>query len=537
MKKLLYLAMGFLLVLGLVGCQSQASKQKTSVSDSLTLAWGEDFGDINPHRYNPDQFVIQDMVYEGLVRYGQDGSIEPVLAEKWDISQDGKIYTFHLRDVQYSDGSPVTAENIRRNFDTIFSEENKSEHTWFALTDQIDSYQAIDSKTFQLTLKEAYSATLYDLAMIRPIRFLGDAGFPDGDNTRLDSIKEPIGTGPWVVADKKSNEYVRFKRNDSYWGPKPKLKEVTVRIIPDAQTRLLEFQAGEIDLLYGNGLIDLHSFKKFSQDSDYQTAVSSPMSSRLLLLNANGTIFADKKLRLAMQQLINKQEISESIFQLTEQEADSLFAKTTPHTDVELTPYSFAPDKAEKEMENQGWKLGEDGFRYKDGEKLVLRLPYIATKATDKDLAEYLQASLKQQGIDVQLQAMEEDAYWANAKTGNFDAMFTFSWGAPWDPHAWMTALTVDAAHGHPENIAIQKLPSKQTLDEVIKKTLIEPDNEKVTQGYHQALQILHDEAVYIPLTYQSVLSVYRKGELEGVTFAAEENAFSLSSIQKVRTK
>lgn len=537
MKKFICLVISLMVLLGLVGCQSKVSSNKDSEVDSLTLAWGEDFGDVNPHRYNPDQFVIQDMVYEGLVRYGQDGSIEPVLAESWDISQDGKTYTFHLRDVTYSDGSLVTAENIGRNFDTIFSKMNKSEHTWFALTDQIDSYQALDSKTFQLKLKEAYSATLYDLAMIRPIRFLGDAGFPDGDDTRLESVKAPIGTGPWVVADKKPNEYIRFKRNESYWGQKTKMKEVTVRIIPDAQTRLLEFQAGNIDLLYGNGLIDLHSFKKFSQDSQYQTAVSSPMSSRLLLLNANGTVFEDKKLRLAMQQLIHKKEISESIFQSTEQVADSLFAKTTPHTDVELPPYRFDPEKAEKEMEDQGWEMGEDGFRYKDGKKLILRLPYIATKATDKDLAEYLQASLKQNGVDVQLQAMEEDAYWANAKTGNFDAMFTFSWGAPWDPHAWMTALTVDAAHGHPENIAIQKLPSKQTLDEVIKKTLIEPDERKVTQGYHQALQILHEEAVYIPITYQSVLSVYRKGELEGVTFAAEENAFALNSIQKVNQK
>ncbi len=63
------------------------------MKDKLTMVWGEDFGDVNPHRYNPDQFVIQDMVYEGLVRYGDNGKIEPALAESWDISEDGKNYT------------------------------------------------------------------------------------------------------------------------------------------------------------------------------------------------------------------------------------------------------------------------------------------------------------------------------------------------------------------------------------------------------------------------------------------------------------
>lgn len=534
MRKKLLVFLFLLLPLGLAACQQTSNaSQEVSEKEKLTLAWGEDFGDVNPHRYNPDQFVIQDMVYEGLVRYGDDGKIEPALAESWDISQDGKTYTFKLRKASFSDGSDFNADNVKRNFDTIFSEANKGNHNWFDFTNQLESYRVVDEQTFEIKLKQAYSATLYDLSMIRPIRFLGDAGFPKGDDTTKDNIKEPIGTGQWIVKDKKSNEYITFTRNENYWGEKPKLKEVTVKIIPDPQTRALEFEAGNVDLIYGNGVIGLDTFAKYAKDDQYTTDVSQPMSSRLLLLNAKQEVFQDKAVRQAMNHAVNKKSIAKDIFRDTETPADTIFSKSTPHSDANLTPYQYDIDQAEKMLDQAGWKKGSDGIREKDGKKLSLNVPYIASKATDKDLVEYFQGEWKKIGIDVQLNAMEEDDYWANAKTGNFDMMLTYSWGAPWDPHAWMTALTSPADHGHPENVSLESLPSKEEIDSTIKATLVEPDEEKVDQGYKKVLTLLHDEAIYIPLTYQSVVSVYRKGEIEGMRFAPEENAFPLRYISK----
>ncbi|MGT2785020.1 nickel ABC transporter substrate-binding protein [Streptococcus merionis] len=536
MKKKLLIAVIALCSLVLVACQAKGiSTSQGGSKDTLTLAWGEDFGDVNPHRYNPDQFVIQDMVYEGLVRYGDNGVIEPALAESWEMSEDGKTYTFKLRQAKYSDGSDFTAENVKRNFDTIFSEANKGNHNWFGFTDQLDTYKVVDDHTFEIKLKQPYSATMYDLAMIRPIRFLGDAGFPKGDDTTKDNIQKPIGTGQWIVKDKKSNEYITFERNENYWGEKPKLKEVTIKIIPDAQTRALEFDAGNLDLLYGNGLIGLDTFAQYAKDDKYTTAVSQPMSTRLLLLNAMQPVFKDKNVRIAMNHAMNKKSIANDLFRGTETPADTIFSKSTPHSDAGLTPYEYDLAKAEALLDEAGWKKGADGIREKDGQKLTLNMPYISTKATDKDLGEYFQGEWKKLGIDVQLKAMEEDDYWANAKTGNFDLMLTYSWGAPWDPHAWMSALTAKAAHGHPENISLESLAIKPELDQVIKATLVEPDEEKVDEGYKKALTLLHEEALYIPITYQSVVSVYRTGELEGVRFAPEENALPVRYISKTK--
>ena len=534
MRKKLFLLVVLLLPLFLVACQQNSNSSKqVGEKDKLTMVWGEDFGDVNPHRYNPDQFVIQDMVYEGLVRYGDNGKIEPALAESWDISEDGKTYTFKLRKAKFSDDSDFNAENVKRNFDTVFSEENKKNHTWFDFTNQLESYRVVDEHTFEIKLKQAYSATLYDLSMIRPIRFIADAAFPDGDDTTKDNLKKPIGTGQWVVKDKKPNEYITFTRNEKYWGEKPKLKEVTVKIIPDPQTRALEFESGNVDLLYGNGVIGLDNFAKYAKDDKYTTDVSQPMSSRLMLLNAKQEIFKDKTVRQAMNHAVDKKSIAKDIFRGTETPADTIFSKSTPHSDANITPYEYDIELAEKMLDQAGWKKGSDGIREKDGKKLSLNVPYISSKATDKDLVEYFQGEWKKIGIDVQLKAMEEDDYWENIKTGDFDLMLTFSWGAPWDPHAWMTALTSPADHGHPENVALEALPSKSEMDSIIKATLVEPDEAKVDEGYKKVLTMLHDEAIYIPITYQSVVSVYRKGEIKGMRFAPEENAFPLRYIEK----
>ncbi|MBF0779539.1 MULTISPECIES: nickel ABC transporter substrate-binding protein [unclassified Granulicatella] len=536
-KKLLLGALSALFVLASCQAPQNTSEKSTSQSDAkerLVMAWGEDVAEINPHLYNPDQFITQDMVYEGLVRYGDNGVIEPALAESWTLSEDGTVYTFKLRKTNFSDGTPFNAENVKRNFDVIFSEKTKAEHKWFDFTNRMVSYRVVDEYTFEITLDKAYSATLYDLAMIRPIRFLGNAGFPEGDDTSK-GIKAPIGTGAWVLKEKKANEYATFIRNENYWGEKPKLKEVTIRIIPDGQTRALEFEAGKLDMIYGNGLISLDTFETYKNNPAYTTAVSQPMSSRLLLLNASKTQFSDKNVRKALNYAMNKQEISNGIFKGAETPASTIFSKSTPYSDAGVEPYQYDLAKAEKLLDEAGWVKGSDGIRVKDGQKLVVYMPYIATKVQDKEIGEYLQGEWKKLGLDVMLQAYEEDDYWSNAKTGNFDVMLTYSWGAPWDPHAWMTALTEQSAHGHPENVSLESLAVKPELDELIKKTLVAKTKEETAAGYKKALQILHEEAIYIPLTYQSLISVYRTGELDGVRFMPQENELPLRYINKLK--
>jgi nickel transport system substrate-binding protein len=117
----------FILLLSsvLLGCTNASDKDATSENEKdnmLTIAWARDVGEMNPHVYNPSQLFAQSMVYEPLVSYGVGGELKPHLAESWEISEDGKVYTFHLRqDVKFSDGTSFNAEIVKKNFDTILS--------------------------------------------------------------------------------------------------------------------------------------------------------------------------------------------------------------------------------------------------------------------------------------------------------------------------------------------------------------------------------------------------------------------------------
>ena len=543
MKKFLK-QIGILLMTEIIlGCQSKPNSdskegQKANKENKVTLAFNQDpVGNLNPHEYLPSQFITQDMVYDGLVSYGENGEIKPMLAESWTISEDGKTYTFKLRpNVKFSDGSAFNAKNVVKNFDTIFSKENKSKHSWFAFTNHLKSYRAVDDMTFEIVLDTPYTATLYDLAMIRPIRFLGDAGFPEGGDT-MKGIKAPIGTGAWVLKEHKNNEYAVFVRNEYYWGEKPAASEIVIKNIPDSETLALQFESGDIDLIYGNGLISLDRFNSYRQDSSkYTTATSNPMSTRMLLMNTTSSILGDLNVRKALNHAVDKESIAKNIFDGIEKPADTIFAPNVPHTNVKLEKYGYDLAKAEAMLDEAGWKKGADGIREKNGKKMVLSFPYISSKVTDKSIGEYIQGEWKKIGIQVELKAMEEKAYWQNATAKNYDIMSDFSWGAPWDPHAFLTAMADNSASNtNPDYAAQLGLPMKAQLDKTIKALLVEPNEQKLNEMYTYVLTTLHEQAVYIPISYQAMLSVYRTGELEGVKFMPEENRIPAWSVKKVK--
>lgn len=544
MKKMFKKLIPLLLVGLLAACQSDTGPQPApegenappAAENKLTLAYHEDsVGTLNPHMYLPSQFITQDMVYDGLVVYGENGEIQPMLAESWEISEDGKTYTFQLRQgVKFSDGSDFNAQNVVKNFDAIFAADNKENHAWFAFTNYLESYRAVDDTTFELTLSNAYSATLYDLAMIRPIRFLGDAGFPDDGNTAKE-IKSPIGTGAWMLKEHKPNEYAVFVPNEHYWGEKPAASEVVIKVVPDSETLALQFESGDIDLIYGNGLISLDRFNVYKDDSQYVTATSEPMSTRMLLLNTGSPVLSDVKVRQALSHAIDKQSVADNIFGGIEKPADTIFAPNVPHTDVPLEKYSYDLAKAEQMLEEAGWKKGADGIREKDGQKLSIYFPYIASKITDKSVGEYVQGEWQKIGVQVDLKALEEKTHWANASKGDFDVILNFSWGAPWDPHAFLTSMTEVSDNGGPDYAAQKALPMKADIDKTIQQLLIEPDEKKLEEMYNYVLTTLHEQAVYIPISYQAILSVYRAGELEGVDFMPEENRIPVWKTKKVK--
>ena len=252
--------------------------------DTLTFSSAGNVGPLNPHLYSPNQMFAQAMVYEPLVSYGEGGRILPCLAESWKVSPNGKEYVFTLRkSVQFSDGTPFDGAAVKKNFDAILA--NAKRHAWLELTNQIQGVMVLDPYTVKLVLKNPYYPTIQELTLIRPFRFLSPSAFPESGRT-AEGMKGPVGTGPWVLIETKLGEYDLFKRNEKYWGQKPGVERIMVKVIPDPNSRAIAFETGQIDLIYGSGQVTLDTFNRMRGSGKYTALISQPLATRLLCLNS-----------------------------------------------------------------------------------------------------------------------------------------------------------------------------------------------------------------------------------------------------------
>ncbi|HFZ8994653.1 TPA: nickel ABC transporter substrate-binding protein [Citrobacter freundii] len=483
--------------------------------DEITTAWPVNVGPLNPHLYTPNQLFAQSMVYEPLVKYQADGSVKPWLAKSWTHSADGKVWTFTLRDdVTFSNGEPFDARAAAENFRAVL--DNRQRHAWLELTRQITDVKALSRNELQITLKNVYYPFLQELSLPRPFRFIAPSQFKN--NETMNGIKAPIGTGPWILKESKLNQYDVLVRNEHYWGTKPKIKTITVKVIPDPTTRAVAFETGDIDLLYGNeGLLPLDTFTRFSHNPAYRTQLSQPVETVMLALNSAKAPTNELAVREALNYAVNKKSLIDNVLYGTQQVADTLFAPTVPYARIGLKPRQYDPKKAISLLEQAGWQLpAGKAIREKNGQPLRTELAYVGTDALSKSMAEIIQADMRQIGVDVTLIGEEESSIFARQRDGRFGMIFNRTWGAPYDPHAFISSMRVPS---HADFQAQQGLADKKLIDKEIGDVLETSDEHQRQALYRDILTRLHNDAVYLPISYVSMM-VVAKPKLGVIPFA-----------------
>lgn len=492
--------------------EARAAKTKAPKTNQLVYASTKDIRNINPHLYG-GEMAAQNMVFEPLVVNTMKG-LKPGLAKNWEISPDGRVYTFHLREgVKFTDGVPLNAEAVKLNIDAVVA--NKPRHAWLELVNQINGTDIVDEMTFRLTLKNAYYPTLDELALIRPFRFISPNCFING--ATKDGVKAYIGTGPWMLSDYKPNQYTIFTANPNYWGTPPRVDSVKWKVMPDHQTILLALQKGEIHLLFGadGDMIDLDSFQALEQQGRYQTFISHPIASRAILLNAHQPVTRDLTVRRAFEYVVDKKGIAQGILNGSESVAQTLMSPGVPYCNVGLAPYSYDPAKAGRLLDEAGWKMGEDGFRHKDGKQCELSIYFNANNSQERTISEFIQSNMKAVGVKLNIVGEEKQAFLDRQKSGKFDLQYSLSWGIPYDPQSYISSWRIPA---HGDYQAQLGLKQKDWLDKAISDLLIEPDKGKRQDMYKQVLTYIHDSCVYIPLTFSRTKAVAAM-ELKGVGF------------------
>jgi len=526
-KKLLALSLSGILAIGLMTGCSQNNKTSSSTKEvevssnaaetknnELVFVNYRDIRDLNPHLYAGEMYA-QSILYDTLVSITEDG-YEGCLAESWTISEDGKTYTFKIREgVSFSDGTVCDANAILANFNAII--ENRERHTWLEMMNLLTGVSAPDDHTFVIELSEAYYPMLTELGCIRPFAMISPNCMIDGSTK--DGVEGYIGTGSYILTDFVTDEYAVFERNDNYWGELPEIEKITVKVIPDNQTRIMALESGEIDLIFGKNMLDADAISQYVESDEFEVALSDPTSTRHIVLNTTNDILNDTSVRQALQHATNREAISEGIFYGLEDPADTLYATTVPYCDIDLEPYEYSTDTASAMLEEAGWTMGSNGVREKDGKNLELDLLYNSDSVTEKTISEYLQSEYLKLGISLNIHGEEEQSYRDNMKAGNFDMVFNICWGMPYDPQSSLAAMRAPVYGDYAAQLG---LADKEEIDQAITSILTTTDEIKRQELYEFVLTRLHEDAVYIPLTFECNKALYTT-DLEGVHFGTDQ--------------
>ncbi len=355
-----------------------------------------------------NDFRILMNVYDGLVRY-QSGTleVEPALATEWEISDDGKVYTFKLRNgVKFHDGSDFNAEAVKFNFDRILKEEHPYHDTGpFPLSfffSAVQDVEVIDPMTVKFILDAPYAP------------FLSNLAYPTGLIVSPEAVKQngkefgrnPSGTGPFKFAKWKSNERVVVERNDDYWDGAAQTEAVVFRPITDANTRTAEMLAGGIDLMVEVPPVALSQF----EGDGYKLVEQAGPHVWFLILNAKEGPFADKRVRQAANYAINKSAIVDDVLEGTA----AVAAGPTPPAfawayNESLEPYPYDPEKAKALLKEAGAEGAELTFYVTEGGSGMLDPVAMGTA---------IQADLQAVGMNVKIETYEWNTFLGEVNPG-----------------------------------------------------------------------------------------------------------------------
>ncbi|PHK50132.1 staphylopine-dependent metal ABC transporter substrate-binding lipoprotein [Staphylococcus edaphicus] len=503
----------------LAGCGHKGLEEQRD-KKQLTYTTVKDIGDMNPHVYE-GSMSAERMIYEPLVKNTKDG-IKPLLAKKWQVSDDGKTYTFQLRDdVKFHDGTSFDAEAVKKNIDAV--QQNKALHSWLKISTLIDSVEVKDKHTVALHLSEAYQPALAELAMPRPYVFVSPKDFKD--NTTKDGVKAFDGTGPFKSGKHKKDESAEFVKNDDYWGRKAKLNKVVAKVMPAGETSFLAMQKGETNFAYtddrGTDSLDKDALKQLTDKGEYKTIRSQAMNTKMIVANSGqkDSAVSDKTVRQAIGHMIDRDKIAKEILDGQEQPATQLFSKNVTDVDFDLPTRHFNTSKAASLLDQAGWKMNNQaGVRQKDGKDLTLSMYYDKASASQKEQAEFLQEAFKQLGVTLNINGETSEKIAERRSSGAYDLMFNQTWGLLYDPQSTMSAFK--AKNGYAS--ATSGIKNKKSLYNNIDEAFKIQSQEARSAAYQAILKQVEDESIFIPISHGRMTIVTPK-DLNGVTFTQSQ--------------
>jgi ABC-type transport system substrate-binding protein len=410
------------------------------------------------------------------------------------------IMVFKLRpNVRFHDGHIFDAHDVKFTYEAIMNPKNLSPRV--ADYEPVKRVEVFNPLTVRIVYKRLYSPALGTWAMgILPEHLLNDKALRDeaervGKDPEKFSLRQssfnrhPIGFGPFVFREWKSDQYIILDRFDEYWEGPPNYKRYIYRIIPDLLTQEMEFYAGTVDS-YG---VQPHQVQRLKRDPQYQSFSGPSFGYTYIGYNMRRKPFDDPRVRMALSMAINVDKIIKYVLYGQGERITGPFVKQTDYYDHRIKPFPFDPEGALRLLEEAGWKRNKEGWLEKDGKRFQFTLITNSGNDLRKAILTIAQDGWKQIGIDVRTDLLE----WAvfiqeRVDKADFDALI-LGWSMGIEPDLYQIW---HSSQSNPYQLNFVGFKNKEA-DDLIIKIRQEYNHNKQVEYCHRLHQIIATEQPY----------------------------------------
>lgn len=525
-KSLLTLfAIMLLVVTALAGCGNNESAGNESENKDIPQEVTANLGG-EPYTLDPafasdtTSFWVIDHLYEGLYTLDKDGKIVEGTASDVEISEDGKTYTFTIRDgVEWSNGDPLTANDFEFAWKRVLNPETAAYNpSSFYYIEGAEEYNTGKGSIEDVGIKALDEKTL-EVKLKSPIKFfdkvlLGQAFLPvnqkvvEADENWAAEAEGIVSNGAFTITEWKHNSDLTIEKNESYWNQEQvTLDKVNFKMIADTTTEYQMFKAGELDVVRNLAA------EAIEQEKNTDEYINSPsFSVYTYSFNVEEEPFTNAKVRKAFAHAIDREAITDNISKGGEKAAYGYVAyginapSGKDFRDEKEGYYSFDKEEAQKLLAEG---LKEEGW----SELPPVTLKY-NSEGNHKKIAEALQEMFKENlGVTVQLENQEWKTYIDTFKQKNFQ-IARMGWGGDFlDPYPVLDLYSSKSSSNFTNW-------NNAEFDELLEKSLIEQDEEKRFELLHQAEAVLLDEMPIIPIYFSSTNSLVKES-VKGIRFDA----------------
>ncbi|WP_040261767.1 ABC transporter substrate-binding protein [Pseudomonas massiliensis] len=471
----------------------------------------------SPAGFDPGQYTTgtdfdasAETVFNRLTQFERGGTqVQPGLATRWDVSPDNLTYTFHLRPGvkfhttdYFKPTRDFNADDVLFTFnrmldkDMPFRKAYPTEFPYFTdmgMDANITKVEKLDDATVRFTLKEVDAAFIQNLAMsfasIQSAEY-ADKLLKEGKPELIN--QQPIGTGPFVFSRYQKDAQIRFKGNKDYWKPEDvKLDNLIFAITTDASVRAQKLKKNECQVTAYPRPADIQPLKS---DKNLKMPDQAGFNLGYISYNVTHKPLDNLKVRQALDMAVDKKHILEAVYQGAGQEAVNAMPPTQWSYDTTIKDAGYNPEKAKALLKEAGVPEGTEIQLW----AMPVQRPY---NPNAKLMAELLQSDWKKIGINAKIVSYEWGEYIKRAKNGETDAMLIGWSGDNGDPDNWLgTLFSCDAVNGN----NFGKF-CNQDYEKLIKGAKATVDQDKRTELYKQAQQLLKQQVAMTPIAHSTV--------------------------------